>query len=74
MSRLPMASPEQVRAALIEHLARKLGYSGRAVAQLIRPLSNDAVARCLALDPETVRRALLATISARMAVDAERAP
>lgn len=71
MARLPEASPEQVRAALIDHLACKLNASGRAVARWIQPLSNEAVARCLALDPATVRRALRA---ARWAAGAERTP
>lgn len=74
MSRLPQVSPEQVRLALIDHLACKLGASGRAVARWIQPLSNEAVARCLALDPAAVRRALHAARAARMAADAERAP
>ena len=57
-------SPDQVRAALVAHLARKLGYSGRAVAQLIAPLSNDEIARCLVADPQVLRLALFEAVAA----------
>lgn len=67
MPRLSELSPERIRAALIDHLARKLGSSGRATAHLVRPLTNDAIARCLAVDPDAVRRALFLAVAERVA-------
>lgn len=62
----PPPSPEQIRAALIAHLARKLGYSGKAVTHLIAPLSNDDIARCLRADAKELRGAVFATVAAAM--------
>lgn len=63
---LPPPSPEQVRAALVAHLAKKLSYSGRAVAHLIAPLSNDDIARCLRADVRELRDELFAAVAAAL--------
>ncbi|KQP34286.1 hypothetical protein ASF27_01615 [Methylobacterium sp. Leaf102] len=51
-------SPAQVRAALRNHLARKLGWSGKTADACLAPLSNEDLARCLTVDVEETRTAL----------------
>lgn len=53
-------SPAMVRDALRKHLARKLGWSGKTAEQVLGPLSNDEIARCLTVDVEQTRAALYA--------------
>lgn len=51
-------TPAHVRAALVAHLSRKLGWCDRTASHILGPLSNSEIARCLADNPDQTRRAL----------------
>lgn len=66
-SHIQAVPPAQIRAALTRHLAKKLGWCGKTAAHVLGPLSNDDIARCLAEDADTTRRALFARSCAALA-------
>ncbi|GEP12281.1 hypothetical protein MGN01_41260 [Methylobacterium gnaphalii] len=52
--------PGQVRAALVSHLARKFGWTGRTVEHTLASLSNKEIVDCLQLDVEGAKAAIFA--------------